>query len=104
MGYEHAGTNNRSGSTTWVPRVDKLRGPRPAGAARPKATSRWSKLRKRDPRTPLTLTIRYRGGGEAWYYVEGRGSAGAFPGYRSLHDVMREINEGDRYRSGGAGG
>lgn len=103
MGYEHAGTNSRSGSTTWVPRVDKLRRPRPAGAARAAGASRWSSREKRDPKAPLTITVRYRGGGEAWYYVEGRGGSGAFPGYRSIHDVMREINEGRSYRSGGGG-
>lgn len=100
MAYDKGKTNNRSGSTTWIPRVDKIRGRRPAGAAAPKAASRWSSLKRRDPKAPLTITIRYRGGGEAWYYVEARGSSGAFPGYRALHDVMREVNEGAGFRRG----
>lgn len=99
MAYNSDGKNERSGSTTWRPTVDKLRRPRPAGAAAPQASSRWSKLTRRRPSDPLTITVRYRGGNEAWYYVQARGRSGAFPGYRSIHDVMREINEGTSYRS-----
>lgn len=41
---------------------------------------------------PLTIQIRYRGGSEAWWFIEARGSSGAFPGHMCLHDVMREVN------------
>lgn len=99
MGYETNGKNARSGSTTWVPKVDKIRGRRPGGAAAPKAASRWSTLTKRNAREPITIQIKFRGGNEAWYFVQARGSSGAFPGYRSIHDVMREINEGTGFRS-----
>ena len=94
MAYINPKTNKRSGSTTWTPEVSKVSAGRSAGAASPKASSRWSRLTRRDARTPLTVTIRYRGGKEAWFYVEARGHSGAFPGYRSLYDVMAEINEG----------
>jgi len=100
MAYYPTGKNERSGSTTWSPERSKLRPVRPKGASRGAAAARWFKLGKRQARDPLTITIRYRGGNEAWWYVEARGSAGAFPGYRSLHDVMREINEGSTFRRG----
>lgn len=98
MGYMKTGTNTRTGSTTWVPTLDKMRGSRPRGASRAGGASRWWNLARRDAKRPLTITVRYRGGNEAWYYVESRGSSGAFPGYRCLHDVMREINEGSAWR------
>lgn len=98
MGYIKSSKNTRSGSTTWVPTVEKMRGSRPRGASRAGGASRWWKLHRRDARDPLTVTIRYRGGNEAWWYVEARGSSGAFPGYRSIHDVMAEINEGSSFR------
>lgn len=53
---------------------------------------RWYLRPSRDARTPLTLTIRYRGGPECWYEVKARGSMGRFPGHAAIHDVMREIN------------
>lgn len=71
----------------------------PAGqAGRAAGASRWGRLSRRDKSARLTITVKYRGGAEAWYHVEARGSNGAFPGYRSLHDVMREINEGKGFR------
>ena len=98
MGYIKSSKNTRSGSTTWVPTIDKMRGSRPPGARRAAGAARWWQFARRDPRAPLTVTIRYRGGNEAWWYIEARGSSGAFPGYRSLHDVMAEINEGSSFR------
>jgi hypothetical protein len=41
---------------------------------------------------PITVSVSYRGGPEAWYEVHARGSVGRFPGYVALHDVMAEIN------------
>lgn len=68
---------------------------RPAGPAgrRAKPGRWWSHSRLR-PRERLTLTIHYRGGPEAWYQVEARGSMGRFTGITSLHDVMSEIYGG----------
>jgi hypothetical protein len=46
----------------------------------------------RNPRDPLSITVKYRGGPEAWYEIHARGSMGRFPGYVSLHDALSEIN------------
>lgn len=88
----HAKKNVSSPSTTWTARPDKLR-PDPAGrATRPAKQGRFYGLGKRDRTVPLDVKIRFRGGSEAWYLVEARGRAVAFPGHLCLHDVMREVN------------
>lgn len=58
---------------------------------------RWHLLPWRNPRDPLTLTIRYRGGAEAWYEIRARGSVGRIEGHICLHDVMMAINCWDKY-------
>ena len=80
-------------STTWEWRLTKIRRP-PLGQSgcSPKAR-RFFHLPSRNPRERLTLTITYRGGGEAWYEIHARGSVGRWPGYVALHDVMSEINQ-----------
>lgn len=85
-------SNERSLSTTWEWRQTKIRRP-PEGHSdsRPKA-GRWFRFPPRNPRVPLTVSVSYRGGPEAWYEVHARGSVGRFPGYVCLHDVMAEIN------------
>lgn len=82
--------NTSTASTTWTAEVDKLRG-RPAGRARAPKAPRWSSLRPRPLTKKLTIQVTYRGGSEAWWLVEARGSRGAFPGHMCLHDVMREV-------------
>lgn len=61
--------------------------------SRPKA-GRWRRFARRDARESLILSVRYSGGGEAWYEVRARGSMGRVPGYVALHDLMEEINNG----------
>lgn len=39
----------------------------------------------------LTLTVRWRGGGESWWLVQARGSQAAFPGHLALEDVMAVV-------------
>lgn len=92
MAYVNPRPNVRTGSTTWTPKVDSIKAP--AGRAKKAAPGRrpFSHFSRRDPRLPLNITIRYRGGSEAWIYVEGRGAAQAFPGYLSLYDVLMTIN------------
>lgn len=48
-------------------------------------------LNRRNARDALTLTIRYRGGAEAWWEVKARGQTWRFPGYYAIHDVMRVV-------------
>lgn len=61
---------------------------------------RWSEgllpapLARRNRREPLTLSVKYRGGAEAWYEIKARGRTYRVPGHRALHDVMELINEG----------
>lgn len=97
MTAKHDGKNTRSGSTTWRHVPDRIRKDPAPQAKRPAGSSRWSRLARRRSEERLTITIKYRGGSECWYHIEARGSGGAFPGSRALHDVMREINEGNRY-------
>lgn len=52
---------------------------------------RW-RLRPPWPRRkPLTLTVKYRGGPEAWIEVHSRGDFGRFPGNTYLIDVCEQI-------------
>lgn len=42
-------------------------------------------------RKPLTLTLVYRGGPEAWWEVRARGRVWRRPGVTALHDLMTEV-------------
>lgn len=42
-------------------------------------------------RSPLTLTIVYRGGSEAWWEIKARGQTFRVPGHTCLHDVLERI-------------
>ena len=85
-------------STTWVYEPEKMRRSRREGQQNGPKAPRWFHLRRRDPRDALTIRITYRGGSEAWYLIEARGSRGAFSGVTALHDVMQQINEGSSAR------
>lgn len=67
---------------------------RPAGGQSTAAAGarRWFHRAPREPRDPLTIKVKYRGGDECWYEVHARGEVGRFPGHVALHDMMREIN------------
>lgn len=82
-------------STTWVHKPDRIRAGSAPQARRAAGSSRWGRLSRRRAEERLTITVKYRGGAECWYHIEARGSGGAFPGVMALHDVMREINEGN---------
>lgn len=88
----HLDTNSSSPSATWIPQVTKMRGSRrgakPGGSQRPLFRS----LRRRNPKDRLTIMVRYRGGAEAWWLIEARGTAQAFPGHLCLHDVLSAVN------------
>lgn len=92
MAY-HLKENTSSASTTWTPKVDKLRRtPRPEGQHGAAKQPRFSGLDRRNPKLKLTVQITYRGGSEAWWLIEARGRSAVFPGHMCIHDVMTEIN------------
>lgn len=79
-------------STTYAWKRVKVR--RPAGGhsdSQPKA-GRWFRLPPRNPREPLTIKVKFRGGPECWYEIHARGSIGRFHGATAIHDIMDEIN------------
>lgn len=51
-------------------------------------------LRALPRREKLTITVRYRGGPEAWWELEARGRLWRRRGSLYLHDVLEEIYEG----------
>lgn len=65
------------------------------GVGAPKGR-RWHSLPWRNPRDPLTVMVRYRGGPEGWIEVHARGSMGRFPGHVSLFDALAEVWQWDR--------
>jgi len=82
----------RSPSTTFGWRKVKIgRPPEGEQARRPKAVRRGS-LARRNWFDPLTVTIAYSGGPEAWVVIKTRGREFRRPGHVQLIDVVRDIN------------
>lgn len=85
-----------SPSTEWAWR--RVRVSRPAGGHighAPKAL-RWFGLPRVNPREPVRLTIKLRGGPECWVEVHARGRVGRFPGTTCLYDMLTQITSGNR--------
>lgn len=61
---------------------------KPPKASSPASLDVW------DRRSPLTLTVTYRGGSEGWYEVRARGRTYRRPGWVAIHDLMRDIYDG----------
>lgn len=91
-------------STTFGWRKVRIR--RPAGgqgdsAAQPHVSGSSAKRRfwglpYRNPRVPLPLTVKLRGGAEAWVEVHCRGRIVRYPGYIAIVDVLLEACQDDR--------
>lgn len=66
---------------------------RPAGGqmARVPKAPHFRKLRRQDPRTPVNVTLKLRGGPECWIEVHARGCVGRYPGYVSVYELLEEI-------------
>jgi hypothetical protein len=79
-------------STLWAWRKVKIAQPPKALGAQPPKATYWHRFKRRDARTPITVTLALRGGPEAWIEVRGRGSVGRYPGWVSLYDVVADIN------------
>lgn len=88
----HLSKNSSSTSTTWVAKPDRMRGTRREGQQDVPQAPSFRKMRQRKRSDPLEVRIRYRGGSEAWWLVEARGTRQAFPGHMALHDVMSIVN------------
>jgi hypothetical protein len=71
------------------------RPPEAMGTARAERARRFS-LARRDPREPLTVIVRYRGGAECWWELRARGTVWRMPGHVSLQDALAQINRLDR--------
>lgn len=88
----HLDTNSSSPSATWIPQPARMRGSRRGAKQDGARRASFKLLRRRNPKDPLTLRIRYRGGAEAWWLIEARGTHQAFPGHLCLHDVLSAVN------------
>jgi hypothetical protein len=81
-------------STTWEFKRVKVRRP-PEATGTAAAEQRPSgRRRAREPRDPLGVVVRYRGGSECWWQIEARGRTYRFPGWVSIHDALARINAG----------
>ena len=86
-------TNASLPSTTWEWRQVRIRRPPEAHSGSQPKAGFWKRFPKRNPREPLKISVSYRGGPECWYEVHARGSVGRYPGYRSIHEIMSDINQ-----------
>lgn len=92
----HLDKNTSSSSTTWVSKPDRMRRSRREGQQDGAQLPSFLSLGRRNARDSLTIQVRYRGGSEAWWLVEARGTRQAFPGHMCIHDVMTQVNGGRR--------
>jgi hypothetical protein len=90
---ESEGEYECSESTTWAwIRVKVSPAPQAPGGQRRKAPSK--RLRAPwNPRDPLTVLVRYRGGSECWYELRARGRTYRAPGHLAINDIMDRIYE-----------
>jgi hypothetical protein len=84
-------------STTWRSEMRRV-ARRPEGPSSASTEGRPSPLSARDLREPLTMTVRYRGGPEAWFEVKARGRSWRFPGCTALYDALVTVYEGQARR------
>jgi hypothetical protein len=85
------GSEQAFGSTRWEWRRVKInRAPQASSNSAPKAL-RWRKLPRLDWRKPITCTIKYRGGAEAWVEIHARGDIGRYPGSAAIVDILGDM-------------
>jgi hypothetical protein len=84
------GSYGRSGSTRVRWELAKVHRPPEAPSTQPPegGPPRLSRLELRET---VTITVRWRGGPEAWWEVKARGRTMRFPGHDSLHDVLLQV-------------
>lgn len=79
-------------STTWEWRRVKIRRAPEAPANQRGEAAPPSPLVQRNPRDPLTLTLKLRGGAECWCEVQTRGRTFRYPGATAIYDIVEDIN------------
>nr|CRY96836.1 hypothetical protein [uncultured prokaryote] len=85
--------NKRTASTTPEWRWAKIRAT-PARPSRTVAAGALPALKPWDTRYSLSVTVKYRGGAEAWWEITARGRVWRRPGHLALDDVLREVANG----------
>lgn len=83
-------------STTWEYRKVRIRRPAGGQGTQSAAGRRFWGLPSRNPRQPLPLTIKLRGGAEAWVEVHSRGRIARYPGHTAIVDVLLEACQDGR--------
>jgi len=98
-GYVTTYDEQTFGSTTFAWKRVKIKAPpRPQGTARAKRapiepSADKERAAKRTARESSTMSVRYRGGAEAWWEITYYGKVKRFSGVLSFHDVMRFVLE-----------
>lgn len=70
---------------------------RPAGGQRsaPKAANPPGSRSSRNARSPLGVTVKWRGGPEGWVELHARGAVMRVPGYVTIAEVVLKLNGQD---------
>jgi hypothetical protein len=89
---QHQSSDERMfASTTFAWKYVKVRRPAEGHKAVRSSARGFRRLPRWNTRRPLALTIKYRGGSEAWVEVHSRGELARFPGSTAIVDVLRFI-------------
>lgn len=83
--------NERTPSTNWEWGLRKIRSAPPAESRAERSESSLGSLLAWPRRKPLSITVKWRGGPEAWWEIRARGRTIRRPGHLALHDVLCEI-------------
>lgn len=79
-------------STTWRSTPGKIdRAPQATQHSRPKGV-RFKGLPRRNPRDPLSVTVVWRGGPEAWVELRARGGVIRVPGHTCIAELVLLLN------------
>lgn len=78
-------------STNWTWKKVKMASP--PGGDRSSASASSPRLRLRNPRKPLVITVTYAGGQECSWLIRYRGRIWRFAGHLALHDVLASLSD-----------
>lgn len=91
--YPHS--NRRSESTTWQWKRVRIRRPANGHTDSVPKGHRWRLLLPVDPRRPQHITVKLRGGPEAWVEVHARGDFCRYTGDTAIIDILGDITTGN---------